>query len=771
MKSLLALSLFAISSPLFAEKEEVKTYERQFNGVIGRTYDDSVPSWPKPLIAKEGTPNILIIVLDDVGFSQIGSFGGLINTPNIDRIAENGLRFNNFHTTALCSPTRSCILTGRNHHSNGMGAIAELSTGFPGYNAQIPFQNGFLSEILLEEGYATFAVGKWHLTPDEEMNMAARKDRWPLGRGFERFYGFLGGDAHQYYPTLTYDNHFIDPPKRPEDGYHFTDDITDKSIEFISDLKSVAPNKPFFLYYATGAMHAPHHVRKEWIEKYQGKFDMGWDQAREMILEKQKKLGIIPQNTELAPRNKEVSAWEDLNHQEKELFAYMMEIYAGMFEHTDSEIGRLLEHLENLGQLDNTVIILVSDNGASPEGEALGLLSEGTFFNKEKETFEYIWKNRELLGGVNSYNHYPQGWTMAGNTPFKRWKREVYLGGIRDPLIVSWPDRIKEKGGIRPQYVHAIDIVPTLLDVLEIQNPDRIKGYAQSPIEGVSFKESFSDEKAPSQRKTQYFEMFGTRALYHEGWTAISPHYPYGSPVTEETLANSKWELYNTDEDFSQTKDLSADYPEKVQAMLERWWSEAGKYQVLPLDGRLQERLITPRPQLTPYREQFVYYPGTAMIKTSVAAPTLNNSYRIIADLEIPEQGAEGVIMAQGSNLGGWSLYIHEGKLTYLYNYLGQEETKIISDSDVPTGIVEVGYEFIRKGDQEFGSGGVGTLTINGTVVGKKNIDKTIGYQYWPHAEGLTTGYDNLLPVSYDYQSPATFTGKINQVTVDILNR
>ncbi len=569
-----------------------RTYTGQFDGVVGRTLAESSPAWPAPLRARPGSPNVVYVVLDDTGFGQLSPFGGPIATPNIERLARGGLRYNNFHTTALCSPSRSCFITGRNHHSNNMACITEGATGFPGYNGIIPRENGFLSEILARQGYGTYAVGKWHLTPAEETNMAARKDRWPLGRGFERFYGFLGGETNQYYPELVSDNHSVEPPATPERGYHLTVDLTDKAIGFVRDLKTVAPDKPFFLYYAPGAGHAPHHVPREWADRYKGQFDQGWDRLREETLARQKAMGIVPANTVLPPRFEEVKAWDSYGADERRLFARFMEVFAGFLSHTDHQIGRLLDYLEASGQMENTLIVFVSDNGASAEGGEVGSANENIFFNALPESLADNLKKIDDLGGPLAYNHYPFGWTMAGNTPFKKWKRETHLGGIRDPLIVHWPKVIKAKGEIRTQYAHAIDVVPTVLDALGIEPPKAIDGVTQSPIEGVSFAHTFTDAKAKSRRHTQYYEMFGYRAIYHDGWTAVSPHLPFGTPMTEAILEGKKWELYNTDEDFSQSNDLAAQYPEKVKEMDERWWVEAGKYHVLPLDGRGQIRLV-----------------------------------------------------------------------------------------------------------------------------------------------------------------------------------
>ena len=471
-----------------------------FAGTIGRTVEESSPAWPEPIRSRDGAPNVLFVVLDDTGFAQLGCYGSPINTPNIDRLADNGIRYNNMHTTALCSPTRTCILTGRNHHSNGMACITEASTGYPGSNGNIPFENGFLSEMLLEHGYNTYAIGKWHLTPADQISAAGPYDRWPLGRGFERYYGFLGGETHQYFPELVYDNHSVEPPAGPDEGYHVTEDLVDKAISFISDSKQVAPDKPFFMYFCTGAMHAPHHVTREWSDKYAGAFDDGWDAYREVAFAKQKELGIVPPDAELSRHDPDVPDWGSLSDDERRLYSRMMEVFAGFLEHTDHHIGRLLDHLEQLGELDNTIVMLISDNGASSEGGPQGSVNENLFFNNVPESLEENLAAIDELGGPNTFNHYAWGWTFAGNTPFRRWKRETYRGGISDPFIVHWPDGISAKGVVREQYAHAIDMVPTILEAAGIDPPHSLKGVTQSPIEGRSFAHTFDDASAPSNR-------------------------------------------------------------------------------------------------------------------------------------------------------------------------------------------------------------------------------------------------------------------------------
>jgi arylsulfatase A-like enzyme len=653
-----------------------------FNGVIGRTFDTSEPAWPEPNRAKENAPNVLFIVLDDTGFAQLGCYGSPIRTPNLDGLAENGLRYNNMHTTALCSPTRTCILTGRNHHSNAMACITEASTGFPGANGNIPFENGFLSEILLEQGYNTYAIGKWHLTPADQISAAGPYDRWPLGRGFERFYGFLGGETHQYYPELVYDNHQVEPPKTPEEGYHVTEDLVDKAISFIADAKQVAPNKPFFMYFCTGAMHAPHHVRKEWSNKYKGQFDDGWEAYREKAFARQKDLGIVPADAELSRHDPDVPKWDSLAEDEKKLYARMMEVFAGFLEHTDFHIGRLLEFLKLIGEFDNTLIMVISDNGASSEGGPNGSVNENLFFNNVPDDLETNLRLIDELGGPDTFNHYAWGWTWAGNTPFRRWKRETYRGGISDPFIVHFPERIKAKGEIREQYTHAIDMVPTVLDMLGAEPPTSIKGVTQSPIEGLSFKESLDDPSATSKRNTQYFEMMGHRSIYHDGWRAVCP-WPgasfteagafFGEPIPAEKLTEldaSAWELYHVAEDFAENYNIATENRAKLIELIGQWYVEAGKYNVMPVDGRGTARFAEERPQIAKDRASYTLYRGTQSVPANAGPRLLNRTHSITADVVIPEGGAEGVLTSYGGTDGGFSFFVKDGKLQYVQNYV-----------------------------------------------------------------------------------------------------
>jgi arylsulfatase A-like enzyme len=755
-----------------------------FPGRMGRTIGESEPAWPAPLRAKERAPNVLFIVLDDTGFGQLGCFGSPIRTPNLDRLAANGLRYNNMHTTALCSPSRSCILTGRNHHANAMACITEGSEGFPGANGAIPFENGFLSEMLVQHGYSTYCLGKWHLTPAEQMSAAGPYDRWPLGRGFERFYGFLGGETSQYYPELVYDNHQVEAPKTPEEGYHLTEDLTNRAIQFIADSKQLAPDKPFFLYFATGTAHAPHHVPKEWADKYKGQFDDGWDAYRTKVFAKQKELGIVPKNAVLSRHDPDVQDWNKLSADERALYARMMEIFAGFLEHADHHIGRLLGFLEKMGELDNTLIMVISDNGASAEGGPTGSTNENKFFNNVPDDLKQNLAAIDELGGPKRHNHYPWGWTFAGNTPFRRWKRETYRGGASDPFIVHWPKGIRAKGEIRTQYAHIVDMVPTVLDAVGIEPPEQIRGVTQSPIHGVSFAHTFGDANAESNHHTQYFEMFAHRSIYHDGWRAVCP-FPGPSftearaffgqlKLVEDKLREidaKSWELYNVAEDFAETKDLASTHRDKLIEMIALWYAEAGKYDVFPLDSRGTQRFADERPQIAKDRDIYVYFPDTASVPDNVAAKVMNRFHRITAEVDIPKDGAEGVLLAHGGNPGGYTFFVQGKKLHYVHNYVGAEEHHVESTVEVPEGRHELGFEFEPTGrpDVAHGKGapGRGRLFIDGKLVGEGDIAPTIPLVL-SLGEGLCVGRDPASAVSSLYAPPFAFTGTITKVTVDV---
>jgi arylsulfatase A-like enzyme len=754
-----------------------------FNGVIGRTFDVSSPAWPQPLRAKEGAPNVLFIVQDDTGFGQMGCYGSPIKTPNIDALAKDGLLFNNMHTTALCSPTRSCILTGRNHHSNAMSCITEGSTGYPGGNGNIPFENGMLSDILLQHGYNTFAIGKWHLTPADQISAAGPYDRWPLGRGFERYYGFLGGDTHQYYPELVYDNHNVEPEKTPEEGYHLTEDLVDKAIGFIADSKQVAPNKPFFMYFCPGAMHAPHHVPKEWADKYKGQFDDGWDAYREKTFKRQKELGIIPPDAELSRHDPDVQDWNKLSADEKKLYARMMEVFAGFLSHTDYHYGRLFNFLKSIGEWDNTIIMFISDNGASSEGGPTGSVNENKFFNNVPDDLKQNLAMIDQLGGPNTFNHYAWGWTFAGNTPFRRWKRETYRGGISDPFIIHWPKGIKAKGEVRTQYAHAIDMVPTVLELLGVEPPTSIKGVTQSPIQGLSFAHALDNAKAPTKHITQYFEMMGHRSIYHDGWRAVCP-WPgpsfkeagafFGAPIDKDKLTEldaKGWELYHVDKDVAENHNIAAENKAKLIEMIAAWYVEAGKYNVLPVDSRGTLRFADPRPQIAVARNSYTYYPGTQAVPINACPTVLNRSHSITADAEIPKGGAEGALLSAGDVQGGFAVYLQGGKLHYVYNYVGSQFYHVESNIPVPEGRHKLRFEFevTGKPDVKNGKGapGRGQLYIDGKLVGQVEIPLTM-----PLSLGLGGGFvcgaDGGSPVWDKYKPPFKFTGKLFGVTVDV---
>jgi arylsulfatase len=753
-----------------------------FSGVIGRTTDESTPAWQQPVRATPGAPNVVMIVLDDTGFGHLGCYGSPIATPNLDALAAGGLLYNNMHTTALCSPSRSCVVTGRNHHANGMAAITELATGYPGYDGLIPFENGMLSEMLGQHGYNTYMVGKWHLMPSEQESAAGPYDRWPLGRGFDRFYGFLGGDTSQWYPDLICDNHQVEPPATPEQGYHLTDDLTDKAIAYIADAKQVAPDKPFYLHFCPGATHAPHHVAKEWADRYQGQFDDGWDAYRERVFARQQELGVIPAGAELSRHDPDVPEWDSMSPDARRLASRSMEVFAGFLSHTDHHIGRLLDFLRDTGQLDNTLIMVVSDNGASSEGGPAGTTNETQFFNNAPEPIEDSVARIDELGGPTTFNHYPWGWAWAGNTPFRRWKRETYRGGSCDPFLVHWPSGTTARGEVRGQYAHIIDMVPTVLDALGLQPPATIRGVTQAPIHGVSFAHTFDDGGAVSRHRTQYFEMLGHRAIDHDGWRAVCPWpgpsfaesaRPFGTPIPAEMLsaldANS-WELYHVAEDYAENHNVAGQHRDKLIALIAQWYIEAGKYGVLPIDGSAQERLMTERPQITKDRSSYTFWPGTQSLPFAVAPRVLNRPHSITADVEIPDGGAEGVLLSQGANTSGFTFYLQDGKLHYAHNYVGRAVYTASSHQPVPEGRHTLRFEFepTDKPDiaQGKGSPGRAQLYVDGELVGETDMPVTTPIMFNPG--GMSCGANPGSAVTSAYQSPFHFTGTLHSVTVDV---
>ncbi|WP_328793077.1 MULTISPECIES: arylsulfatase [unclassified Streptomyces] len=755
---------------------------QRFPEVIGRTTDESSPAWPQPVRAVAGAPNVLFIVFDDTGFGQFGCYGSPIETPHLDALAAGGLLYSNMHTTALCSPSRSCIITGRNHHANGMAAITELATGYPGYNGQIPFENGFLSEMLLQHGYNTYMVGKWHLMPSEQESAAGPYDRWPLGRGFERFYGFLGGDTSQWYPDLVYDNHQVEPPATPQEGYHLTEDLVERAMSFIADAKQVAPDKPFFLNLCPGATHAPHHVPKEWADRYRGRFDDGWDTYREQTFARQKQLGVVPADARLSPRDPDVPTWESLSPEARRLAARMMEVYAGFLSHTDHHLGRLVDFLKETGEFDNTLIMVVSDNGASAEGGVTGTTNEVQFFNNAPETLEESLTQIDELGGPTTFNHYPWGWTWAGNTPFRRWKRETYRGGTSDPFLVHWPDGIRARGEIRDQFAHIVDMVPTVLEVLGIEAPATIRGVTQAPLHGVSFAHTFDDAGAASRHRTQYYEMLGHRAIDHDGWRAVCPwpgpsfaeaERPFGTPITMADLDDldaHHWELYHVDEDIAETENLAQGHRSKLIEMITLWYVEAGKYNVMPIDGSVLQRIMTERPQITENRTSYTFRSGTQAVPAAVAPRVLNRPHSVTADVEIPPGGAQGVLLCQGTNAGGWSLYIKDGHLHYAHNYVQRALHHVVSAETVPEGRHALRFEFEPTGAPDIAHGmgapGRAQLYIDGRLVGETDMPVTTPITFNPG--GMACGANPGSAVTPHYQAPFRFTGTLRSVTVDL---
>ncbi len=753
-----------------------------FPGVIGRTTDESIPAWPRPLRAKPGAPNVLMIVLDDTGYGQLGCYGSPIATPNLDSLAAGGLLYTNMHTTALCSPSRSCIVTGRNHHANATAAINEIATGFPGYNGSIPFENGFLSEMLLAHGYSTYMIGKYHLLPSEFESPAGPFDRWPLGRGFERFYGFLGGDTSQWYPDLVYDNHQVEPPGTPEDGYHLTADLADKAIQFIADAKQVAQEKPFYLHFCTGATHAPHHVPREWADRYAGQFDGGWDTYRERVFARQKELGIMPADAALSRHDPDVPDWNSLPPEARRLAARMMEVYAGFLSHTDHHIGRVLDFLKETGEFDNTLIMVVSDNGASAEGGPAGTTNELQFFNNAPEPLDESLAKIDELGGPATFSHYPWGWTWAGDTPFRRWKRETYRGGACDPFLVHWPAGMRARGEVRTQYAHLIDMVPTVLSVLDLDPPAAIRGVSQAPIHGVSFAHTFDDPGAPTRHHTQYFEMFGHRAVDHDGWRAVCP-WPgpsfaeagkgFGTPITADDLTEldaHHWELYHVAEDPAENHNLAGQHRDKLTEMIALWYTEAGKYNVLPIDGSAGQRLITERPQVAAARDHYTYRPGTQSVPYFAAPKILNRPHAITADVDIPDGGAEGVLLCQGSGMGGWSFYVKDGRLHYTHNYVNRARYTVSSHDGLRAGRHQLRFEFQPTGQLDIaagkGSPGLAMLYLDGQPAGQSEFPVTTPLAI--HPGGLTCGANPGLAVTPDYQAPFRFTGVLHAVTLDL---
>jgi arylsulfatase len=744
------------------------------------TYDAKDPDtkYPpiEPLRPPKGAPNLLVILLDDVGFGATSAFGGPCRTPNVEKLAAAGLKYTRFHTTALCSPTRQALLTGRNHHSCGMGGITEIATSAPGYNSILPNTISPVAQTLKLNGYATAQFGKCHEVPVWETSPMGPFDAWPSGGGgFEYFYGFLGGETNQYYPALYEGTTPVEPDKTPEEGYHFTDDMTKKAINWIRQQKALMPDKPFFAYYAPGATHAPHHVPTEWSDKYKGKFDRGWDKLREETFARQKKLGAIPANCELTKRHAEIPAWESISPEMKRVLARQMEIYAGFMEHTDHHIGRVIDALGDLGILDDTLIyVILGDNGASAEGTLQGCFNEMVPLTgfPQLETPERLIATIDKFGGPEAYNHYAVGWAHAMDTPYQ-WTKQVasHWGGTRNGLVVHWPSGIKGKGEIRSQFHHVIDVAPTLLEAAGLPEPNMVNGVAQRPIEGVSMVYSFNDANAPERRETQYFEMAGNRGIYHKGWTAVTRHRtPWlTGAVKLAAFDDDVWELYDTNNDWTQSKDLAKQHPDKLHELQRLWLIEAVKYNVLPLDDRFAERAnpdLAGRPQLIRGNKQLLFG-GMGRLTENSVINFKNKSYSVTAEVIVPPAGAEGVIIAQGGLIGGWSLYAKGGKLKYCYNFYGLEQYFVESKNKLPPGKYQVRMEFAYDGGGLAKGGGV-TLFADGKKCGEGRVEKT---------EPLVFSADETCDVGFQAGSPTTheygahdnrFTGEVLWVEIDV---
>jgi arylsulfatase len=752
------------------------TTTETFNGRIGTTYEESQPDWPAPPPSHDGNaPNVVVILFDDTGFGNLGCYGSSIDTPNIDALAANGLRYSNFHVTPLCSPTRASLLTGRNHHSVGMGAIANYhDIGVPSHRALVSRNAATLAEMLREEGYSTYALGKWHLNPSEQNSAAGPRHGWPLQRGFDRYYGFLAGATDQFYPELTYDNHPVDPPKTPEEGYHVTEDLVDHAITFVSDQKAIYPDTPFFLYFAPGAMHEPHHAPKQYIDKYRGAFDDGWDVVRQQTFERQLELGIIPPNTKLHPRNPGVKPWDELTQNEKNFTTRLQETWAGFLEHTDAQIGRLVDYLDSTGQLDNTIIVLTADNGTSQNGGPTGVMylgstgalaaandgrtrAEAQGRSLREEDMEAIQSRLDEVGGPRSFTDIPWGWSQAANTPLKWYKADVHGGGVRVPLIVHHPARVKDAGGIRHQFHHVSDVAPTILEMLGIEPRSNYQGYDQMPISGTSFAYTCDESDAPSKKSVQYFEMLGHRGIWADGWKAVTRHEP-GDDYRDED-----WELYNLAEDFSETVDLAAEQPERLRALIDLWWLEAGRYGVLPLVDRAGgQGGVSQHPGA--YHQDLSYHfrPPLSHLPSPMAPQVGRGNWVLTADIEVPDSATEGVIYSQGSVIDGFSLFIQDGRLCFVHKALGDETFGHTTEA-VPNGRVQLALKFERTSDGPRRA----TFMVAGEEAGSIDIPTSRN----AGRGGVDIGRDVISPITDRYEAPFEYTAVIHSVDVEVTPR
>ena len=694
-------------------------------------------------------PNVVIVLIDDVGFGATSTFGGPIQTPTLDKLASEGLRYNNFHTTALCSPTRNALKTGRNHHTTNTGSIMETATAFPGNTGQVPNSVAPLAEMLRLNGYSTGAFGKWHETAAWETSVSGPYDRWPTHQGFDKFYGFIGGETDQWFP-LVYDGVTRVTPPHTE-GYHFTVDMTEQAINWVKAQQSMTPDKPFFVYYATGAVHAPHHVPKEWADKYKGQFDKGWDQTRKETTEQQRQMGVIPPGTQLAEKPEDIKDWDSLPAEHRQLFARQAEVFAGFMEQTDHEVGRFVEALEDIGELDNTLFIYIAgDNGTSAEGGFVGMYNEMTYFNQVTEKVEDLVPLIDEWGGPTTFPHMAAGWAVAFDAPFS-WTKQVAsdFGGTRNGMVIHWPNGIEAKGGLRTQFSHVIDIAPTILEATGLPEPTSVNGTPQTPIEGVSLNYSFDNAEAAETHTTQYFEMFGNRAIYHEGWLARTLHRAPWQTKKQAPLESDVWDLYNVREDFSLVRNLADEQPGRLRELQALFMQEAEKYHVLPIDDRTVERVnaaIAGRPDLLGDRKSLTLYQGMNGMLENTFINVKNRSKTITAEVVIPEGGANGVILAQGGRFGGWSLYMKDGKPIYTYNFLGLERFTVASDTTIPAGATTIELDFVYDGGG-LGKGGMATLSVDGETAAEGRIEKTQPLIFSAD-ETADVGLDNQTPVA-----------------------
>jgi arylsulfatase len=745
--------------------------EQGFQGFVGRTAAESAPpQWPVPISAPKGAPNVVVILTDDVGFGASSTFGGPIPTPTLDALAKNGLRYNAFHTVGLCSPTRAALLTGRNHHNVAVGTTEEPVTGYEGYTGIIPKSAGTIAEILKQNGFSTAVFGKWHLTPYFEMSQAGPYDHWPVGLGFEHFYGFLYAETDQFHPALWEDTHPVEPPQEP--GYILDHDLADHAIAWVREQKALSPDKPFLLWYAPGTAHAPHHAPKDWIARFRGKFDQGWDKVREETLARQKAMGVVPANTQLTARPDIIPAWDSLTADQKLVYARMMEVYAGALAYSDSQIGRVIDAIRDLGALDNTMIIFVEgDNGASAEGGPQGLLNDVTFLNGIKEDLGTIKQRIDDLGSEKANGHYPVGWAHAMDTPFQYFKQIAsHFGAVRNGMVISWPARIKDKGGLRPQFHHVIDIAPTILEATGLQAPTMLNGVPQKPLDGVSMVYSFDSATAPSARHAQYFELVGNRGIYQDGWAAGTeptgfPWQVLGRPPLD--LDKQKWDLYRITDDYSEAVNLADKEPQKLGDLKDLFWAEAARNHALPIHDSSGDMLrragIRPDPQAG--RTVFTYYPGMARIPDSLAPGVRNRSFTVDADVDIPAKGADGVLVQHGNRFGGYGLYLLNGKLTFCYDYADLQRFVVAGPDAVPTGKHRLTLDFKSEGG--FGKGGTASLSVDGKPVAEGNVDRTLGNRYALDA-GFDVGEATGSAVTDDYRPPFRFTGELERVVVTL---